>query len=128
MKKKVKDLRKPQITETFAISTPTKELVPIAKRLTFYTNSGEEDFSFITLNHSWVEMLPFPTKIIPLSNLYPPHGIKTVKDLLKEGHREAAIHEINKILEPGEKIDDLVKRANALPPPSFSFKMKKNRP
>jgi hypothetical protein len=82
MKKKVKDLKKPQVTETFAIKTPTKEMVPIAKRLTFYTNSGEEDFSFITLNHSWVEMLPLSTKIIPLSNLYPPHGIKTVKDLL----------------------------------------------
>lgn len=82
MKKKTKDLKKPQVTETFAISTPTKELVPVAKRLTFYTNSGEEDFSFITLNHSWVEMLPLSTKLISLSNLYPPHGIKTVKDLL----------------------------------------------
>lgn len=82
MKKKLKDLKKPQITETFAISTPTKELVPVAKRLTFYTNLGEEDFSFITLNHSWVEMLPLSTKLISLSNLYPPHGIKTVKDLL----------------------------------------------
>lgn len=82
MKKKLKDLKKPQVTETFAISTPTKELVPVAKRLTFYTNLGEEDFSFITLNHSWVEMLPLSTKLISLSNLYPPHGIKTVKDLL----------------------------------------------
>lgn len=78
----MKDLKKPQVTETFAIKTPTRELVSIAKRLTFYTNSGEEDFSFITLHHSWVEMLPLSTKLITIQNSYPSHGIKTVKDLL----------------------------------------------
>lgn len=78
----MKELRKPQITETFAIKTPTKEMVSIAKRLTFYTTSGEEDFSFISLHHSWVEMLPLSAKIITIQNTYPSHGIKTIKDLL----------------------------------------------
>tara|TARA_R110000772_G_scaffold130493_1_gene238733 strand:- start:1105 stop:1461 length:357 start_codon:yes stop_codon:yes gene_type:complete len=77
----MKDLKKPQLTETFAIKTPTRELISIAKRLTFYTNSGEEDFSFITLHHSWVEMLPLSTKLITIQNSYPSHGIKTIKDL-----------------------------------------------
>ena len=78
----MKELRKPQITETFAIKTPSREMVSIAKRLTFYTTSGEEDFSFISLHHSWVEMLPLSTKVITIQNTYPSHGIKTIKDLL----------------------------------------------
>lgn len=49
---------------------------------------------------------------------------KTLQQLLEEGNREAAIHEVNKILDSGEKIDDLVKRANALSRPSYSFTMK----
>ena len=53
---------------------------------------------------------------------------KTIQELLEEGHKDAAIREIKKTLDSGVKIDNLVKRAEALLQPNFSFTMKKNRP
>lgn len=79
MKKKEK-LKQPQITETYAIKTPTGEMVAVAKRLTFYDDLNKEDFSFISLNHSWVEMLPKSTMLIPLA--HSSYGIHNIKDLL----------------------------------------------
>ena len=78
----MENLKTPQITETYCILTPDGELLQIAKRLTLYLSSGGEDFSFIKLNHSWVEMLPPETKLIKTPPSSSSKGIENIKDLL----------------------------------------------